>query len=617
MAGLNYSQKFYPTGYNDPSKHQIATYNFSTPVPPNKFNMGALQPPKIARIHVPIGKPLGDKWPSGPITNNIDSWNNTNASTTLPEVATKEEPKEEAAVKERKTNKRISNFDLKRIMKEQQERNKGKTGSIAAKPDEYNKTALKPKYDKKVPVPVGWSQAEADAQTEQSAVTGTLQVKPDIVQIAKSFIETSYDPIEKEWWQRRTNLLIQLQLIEQQRALTPNETADKNKIIKEMEDKAKDTTRIRNLISPAMDTQRAAAIRALAAGGQPVQPRRQVQPRQPGQQGQIIKKKRSNEEAKLNQFADNISNALFVYAQKKYDTAVNQGIEGDELQAIYDNAGIEFFERSILGYLEKEYDIKITKFDKDTAHDAAYTAILEAGESYRDALSKNQDEPEDKREKIARDKMPPLLKSAIVAAINYLYYKHLKSEEGEEEKEFKEGKEEEKEREEKKEIYPFEIHPSMEPLGAKSDEIRKITLTGPQIKHLFELVQQRLINEYGDEGENIDKYTRDVWSWAMKQFGPSNEYYNVKIHGSLADYIYDTLLFIYKNHEFPNMVLPFMLYIINVDKQGHSMLGRYVGRKDSRTDTLQKLAAGSFNNKFYLHKNYELVPVQHHGSESL
>lgn len=276
MAGLNYSQGFYPTGYNNP-KHKIANNNFLAPVPPSGYNNMLLKPPRTAYVHVPIGKPNTNTWPEGPVTNNIDSFLNTNASTTLPAVGEQLPPREEVNKKARPYNKRLSNFQMKKIepqypKKEGKEVLKSKTsvGKLqdlsklieALKPGDYNKTALKAKYDKKVPVPNHWTETEADKQAEESAVTGTLTVKPDILQLAKTFIESSYDPEEKEWWQRHVYELNKFQVKELQKALTPEETEQKNIIIKKMEDRMADLSKTKDNISFEMDKKRAEQIRS-------------------------------------------------------------------------------------------------------------------------------------------------------------------------------------------------------------------------------------------------------------------------------------------------------------------------------------------------------------------
>src|SRR5580693_8708961 len=219
MSGLNYCEGFYPWGYNNPKKPN-ASSNLPPPIPTNDYNKGALQPPKSAYLHTPIGIPIGNRWPEGPITNNIDKWLNTNASMGLPPPID---------------------------------------------PSEYNKNELKTNYTKTTPTPVPWSKQAANQQTEEAAVTGTLQAKKDITEIAKSFIDSSFDPVEKDWWQRRTSALLQLQTIETQRALSPEEQVLKNKIIQEIDAKSKDTSTISRNISAATDAAREAAIRARLA----------------------------------------------------------------------------------------------------------------------------------------------------------------------------------------------------------------------------------------------------------------------------------------------------------------------------------------------------------------
>lgn len=243
MSGLNYSQGFYPTGYNDPKKPS-ASFPLPPPIAPSEYNRGALKPPKSANLHVPIGVYNKYQWPDGKVSNNIDSWNNTNASTELPSPTP---------------------------------------------PSEYNKNALKSNYNKTTPIPSRWTKQEANQQTEESAVSGTLQKKPDIIDIAKSFIETSFDPVQKDWWQRRTNSLIQLRTIETQRSLSPEEQSLKDRIVKELDEKSKNTSNISNNISALTDARRAAEIRAsttanlrsLAANLQSQPQPQQQQPQQP------------------------------------------------------------------------------------------------------------------------------------------------------------------------------------------------------------------------------------------------------------------------------------------------------------------------------------------------
>lgn len=184
MTGLNACEKVYPWGTNVPWK-PAATSHGSPPAPPSDYNRGALLPaPKYRNQHVPIGTPIGNRWPP-PLKKGQDGWGNTVATNQLPEPAP---------------------------------------------PSAYNKGALGTRYDKRAPMTRQWTKEEASKQLEQSSDVGALVQKKSLLDVAKAFAETCLDEYQKIWWTERVNSLLQLQAVEARRPLTYEETLIRNKI---------------------------------------------------------------------------------------------------------------------------------------------------------------------------------------------------------------------------------------------------------------------------------------------------------------------------------------------------------------------------------------------------
>jgi hypothetical protein len=191
MAGLAPAcTLFEPFGYNNPTR-PAASYTWPHPPPPSDYDRGALKPATWARKHTPIAV-------RGPMRLSLkkqDFWGNVNASDQF---------------------------------------------SPAAPPSSYNATLLTTSYAKTTPVPHPWTKEQANAETAEAASGGTLDVKTDIKDLAKTYAETATDPAEKYWWSERVNRLALIDAISSQRGLNGAEESAKSKILQEITKRARE-----------------------------------------------------------------------------------------------------------------------------------------------------------------------------------------------------------------------------------------------------------------------------------------------------------------------------------------------------------------------------------------
>ena len=68
---------------------------------------------------------------------------------------------------------------------------------------------------------------------------GVVEPRKDVLDIARSFVQTSTNPETKDWWSRRVNSLDQLEVISTTRSLTAAENGIKDGILKDINEAAK------------------------------------------------------------------------------------------------------------------------------------------------------------------------------------------------------------------------------------------------------------------------------------------------------------------------------------------------------------------------------------------
>jgi hypothetical protein len=186
MAGLSGTSGFYPYGYTAPGK-EAAVARFPPALAPAEYNKNELPKPRSAHKHTILATP-GVVWPS---THKQDHWNNINPAPTLPVAPTR-----------------------------------------------FNIEALPSANQKVDPIETPWSQGAAVKRVAAIAAGGVVEPAKNVVDIARTLVSTAVDPAQKDWWARRVNTLDQLEVISATRGLTAEETAIKERILKEMTEEA-------------------------------------------------------------------------------------------------------------------------------------------------------------------------------------------------------------------------------------------------------------------------------------------------------------------------------------------------------------------------------------------
>ena len=187
MAGLCCASGFYPYGYTMPNQEGTIAH-FPKQIAPSEYNKNELPTAPSARRRTALATP-GVVWPS---SNKQDQWNNINPAPTLPIIPTRL-----------------------------------KIGTLPS----ANQTTD--------PIEIPWSKNGAVKVIAAVASGGVVEPQKSVVDIARSIVLTSIDPAQKDWWARRVNTLDQLEVISATRGLSSEETAMKERILKEISDESK------------------------------------------------------------------------------------------------------------------------------------------------------------------------------------------------------------------------------------------------------------------------------------------------------------------------------------------------------------------------------------------